>query len=144
MKGHKTCIADWEQLRAVKAALDTPVFGNGNICYFEDVEACLKATRRDGVITAEGNLYNPALFTGELLPCWKMAKEYLQICKEYANSADIGPIPAHLFKIFAPWHVSNPVFLIFFAPCLTEHAELRTDLAAKHTFEDLWEITLKN
>ncbi|KAJ3395720.1 tRNA-dihydrouridine(16/17) synthase [NAD(P)(+)]-like protein [Chytriomyces hyalinus] len=127
MKGHKTGIADWEQIRAVKAALDIPVFANGNICYFEDVEACLKATGCDGVMTAEGNLYNPALFTGELPPCWKMAEEYMQICKEYPNSADIGPIRAHLFKIFAP--------------CLTEHADLRTDLAAKHTFEDLWEIT---
>ncbi|KAJ3230319.1 tRNA-dihydrouridine(16/17) synthase [NAD(P)(+)]-like protein [Chytriomyces hyalinus] len=127
MKGHKTGIADWEQIRAVKAALDIPVFANGNICYFEDVDACLKATGCDGVMTAEGNLYNPALFTGELPPCWKMAEEYMQICKEHPNSADIGPMRAHLFKIFAP--------------CLTEHADLRTDLAAKHTFEDLREIT---
>ncbi|KAJ3243001.1 tRNA-dihydrouridine(16/17) synthase [NAD(P)(+)]-like protein [Chytriomyces hyalinus] len=56
-----------------------------------------------------------------------MAKEYMQICMEYPNSADIGPMRAHLFKIFAP--------------CLTEHPDLRTDLAAKHMFEDLWEIT---
>ncbi|KAJ3226212.1 tRNA-dihydrouridine(16/17) synthase [NAD(P)(+)]-like protein [Chytriomyces hyalinus] len=127
MKGHKTGIADWEQIRAVKAALDIPVFANGNICYFEDVEACMKATGCDGVMTAEGNLYNPALFTGELPPCWRVAEEYMQICKEYPNSADIGPMRAHLFKIFAP--------------CLTEHADLRAALAAKHTFEDLWEIT---
>ncbi|ORY53604.1 FMN-linked oxidoreductase [Rhizoclosmatium globosum] len=103
MKGHKTGLADWEQIRRVKEALSIPVFANGNICYYEDVEACMKFTGVEGVMTAEGNLYNPAIFTGELPPCWRMAEEYLEICKEYPNSADVGPMRAHLFKIFAPW-----------------------------------------
>ncbi|KAJ3297946.1 hypothetical protein HDU79_001282 [Rhizoclosmatium sp. JEL0117] len=127
MKGHKTGLADWEQIRRVKEALSIPVFANGNICYYEDVEACMKFTGVEGVMTAEGNLYNPAIFTGELPPCWRMAEEYLEICKEYPNSADVGPMRAHLFKIFAP--------------CLTEYTDLRTELAAKHTWDEFWQIT---
>ncbi|KAI8614343.1 dihydrouridine synthase-domain-containing protein [Chytriomyces sp. MP71] len=103
MKGHKTGLADWEQIRAVKAALDIPVFANGNICYWEDIGDCIDKTGCDGVMAAEGNLYNPALFSGELPPCWKMAEEYLQICREIPTSATVGPMRAHLFKIFAPW-----------------------------------------
>ncbi|KAI9335974.1 tRNA-dihydrouridine synthase [Obelidium mucronatum] len=105
MKGHKTGLADWEQIRRVKEVLDIPVFANGNICYFEDVQRCLDFTKCDGVMTAEGNLYNPALFTGIFHPVWKLAIEYLEICKEIPNSADVGMMRAHLFKIFAPWFV---------------------------------------
>ncbi|KAJ3022110.1 UNVERIFIED_CONTAM: tRNA-dihydrouridine(16/17) synthase [NAD(P)(+)]-like protein, partial [Siphonaria sp. JEL0065] len=123
MKGHKTGLADWEQIRRVKEALDIPVFANGNICYYEDVERCLQYTKCDGVMTAEGNLYNPALFSGELPPVWRIAEEYLEICKEYPKSADIGMIRAHLFKIFAP--------------CLNDYHDLRADLASKHTIDEL-------
>ncbi|KAJ3126547.1 hypothetical protein HK100_010204 [Physocladia obscura] len=127
MKGHKTGIADWEQIRRVKAALQIPVFANGNICYFEDVGRCLEVTECDGVMTAEGNLYNPALFSGELPPIWRIAEEYLQICTNNPGSANFGMMRAHLFKIFAP--------------CLPDFTDLRTDLALKHTMEDFWEIT---
>ncbi|KAJ3118899.1 tRNA-dihydrouridine(16/17) synthase [NAD(P)(+)]-like protein [Phlyctochytrium bullatum] len=127
MKGHKTGLADWEQIKAVKSQLKIPVIANGNILYSEDIDRCLELTGADGVMTAEGNLYNPAIFTGLHLPVWKLAQEYLEICKEYPNSANIGMIRGHLFKIFAP--------------CLAEHPDLRTNLASIKTLDEFMSLT---
>ncbi|KAJ3193874.1 tRNA-dihydrouridine(16/17) synthase [NAD(P)(+)]-like protein [Irineochytrium annulatum] len=127
MKGHKTGLADWEIIKTVKQALKIPVFANGNILYDDDVVRCLEKTGVDGVMTAEGNLYNPAIFTGIHHPVWMLAEEYLEICKSHPNSANIGAIRGHLFKIFAP--------------CLADFPALRTKLASIRTMDGFDEFT---
>jgi len=63
----------------------------------------------DGVMTAEGNLYNPALFTGQYPLIHETAFEYLNIVKEIGKTPS-SAIKAHLFKILRPWYVL-PVLL---------------------------------
>lgn len=65
MKGHKTGLADWGVLRFLRDSLPKEVvlFVNGNILAREDIDECLKATGADGVMSAEGNLYDPTIFS---------------------------------------------------------------------------------
>ncbi|KXS12366.1 dihydrouridine synthase [Gonapodya prolifera JEL478] len=106
-KGHKTGLADWEQIRRVKQALSIPVIANGNILYAEDIDRCLASTGADAVMTAEGNLYDPSgIFTCKHLPVCDIGEEvstYLDIVKENPKSATTAMIRGHLFKIWKPW-----------------------------------------
>ncbi|KAI1384543.1 FMN-linked oxidoreductase [Hypoxylon trugodes] len=63
-KGHITGVADWEYLRYLRENLpkETVIFANGNILQHGDLERCLEATGADAVMSAEGNLSDPAIF----------------------------------------------------------------------------------
>ncbi|PVZ96803.1 hypothetical protein BB558_007286 [Smittium angustum] len=121
-KGHKTGLSDWEQIRLVRENLpQVPIISNGNILYFEDIENCIKYTKVDGVMSAETNLYNPALFSNKLKTNYEMATEYLQICKLVPTK--ISYIRAHLFKLFKP--------------SLPKYVDLRTQLANSKSLEEM-------
>lgn len=129
MKGHLTGVADWEKIRLVREAVGhlVPVIANGNILYHEDVAACIEKTGCVGVMSAEGNLYNPAIFTPDHPESWRLAEEYLTICDELDTK--IAYTRGHLFKIFRP--------------SLNVHTDLRTELAATTSREEMWEVTRK-
>ena len=63
-KGHITGVADWEMIRFLRDNLppETVLFANGNVLQHGDLERSLAATGADGVMSAEGNLSDPALF----------------------------------------------------------------------------------
>ncbi|KAK4639562.1 tRNA dihydrouridine synthase, partial [Podospora bellae-mahoneyi] len=69
-KSHLTGVADWEYIRYLRDNLpaETVIFANGNVLEHGDIEECIAATGADGVMSAEGNLSNPAIFAPEPQP----------------------------------------------------------------------------
>ena len=117
MKGHKTGLADWKKIKAVKEAVGVPVLANGNILYRQDVESALHSTGADAVMSAEGNLYNPAIFATPpseptelypLVPAYPFPRlvsliaEYLDICDRLETPTRASAIKAHLFRLARP------------------------------------------
>ena len=63
-KGHNTGMADWSVIRYLRDRLpkETVIFANGNVLQHHDLQECLEQTGADGVMSAEGNLCDPAIF----------------------------------------------------------------------------------
>ncbi|ORX41244.1 hypothetical protein BD324DRAFT_648124 [Kockovaella imperatae] len=105
MKGQHTGLADWKIIKAVKEHLTIPVFANGNILYREDVDRCLEETGCDGVMTAEGNLSNPAIFLPPDHPHFHpsvitLANRYIDIVESLSTQTALSAIRAHMFRLF--------------------------------------------
>lgn len=123
-KGHNTGLADWSQIKRVVEAVKIPVIANGNILTIEDCERCLKETGAVGIMSAEAHLYNPALFSGKIIPIWELVPEYLLISKEHP--APLSFIRGHLFKLFRK--------------CLNSFTDHRTKLGSASSLEELESI----
>ena len=106
-KGPATGLADWDQIKAVKEAVSVPVFANGNILYADDALRCMEYTGCDGVMSAEGNLNNPALFADPKSPnayvaATALARRYLDIVAKLDTPTAGSAIKAHLFHLLKP------------------------------------------
>jgi tRNA-dihydrouridine synthase 1 len=143
-KGHNTGLADWSVIRYLRDNLppETVLFANGNILEHGDIQRCLEATGADGVMSAEGCLSNPSIFSapplGRDIPgywCGRdgqggyradiIMRRYLDIVKSHGISnggpSIVGMRP-HLFDLLRK--------------LLTKHTDIRDALAhAKHDME---------
>lgn len=128
-KGPLTGLADWSYVKAVREAVNIPVISNGNIQNMQDLERCLEETGAVAVMTAEGNLYNPAIFMYQNPPAWEPAIEYLELTEQYPCPNSY--IRGHLFKLFH--HVLS----------LPENNPLRIELGAANTLGQFKDITNK-
>ncbi|XP_034951327.1 tRNA-dihydrouridine(16/17) synthase [NAD(P)(+)]-like [Chelonus insularis] len=128
-KGPLTGLASWKHIKAVREAVQIPIFANGNIQCLQDAEQCIKETNAHGVMSAEGSLYNPYIFEGRNPPSWEPAEEYLDLVELYP--APPSYIRGHLFKIFQ--HTL----------CLAENAEERANLARNSTMESFRDVVAK-
>ncbi len=90
--------ADWDVIAAVKAAVDIPVIGSGDIFSATDVVAMLERTGVDAVMVARGAQGNPWIFrqarslidTGEALPP-PTGLERIDMAREHAQAlVDFG------------------------------------------------------
>lgn len=140
MKGHKTGLADWAKIKAVKEALSVPVFANGNMLFPQDWRDCIAFTGCDGVMSAEGNLYNPTLFHDlepdlaslavqgkdhsafDALRIARIAHEYLDIVAGLRTPTASSALKGHMFKITRP--------------ALTIHTDLRPVLGKARSNEE--------
>ncbi|KAL8279907.1 hypothetical protein RQP46_007757 [Phenoliferia psychrophenolica] len=64
-KGRQAGFASWSKINSITSLLGAkvPILANGGVPASEDVEPCLRETGALGVMSAEGNLYNPMLFS---------------------------------------------------------------------------------
>ena len=64
-KGQFAGLASWPKISTVREALGAivPIYANGGVPSSEEIAGCLEETGADGIMSAEGNLYNPLIFS---------------------------------------------------------------------------------
>ncbi len=123
-KQQATGLADWEQIRRVKESLSIPIFSNGNILFHEDIERCLEYTKCDGVMTAEGNLYNPFIFEPGHPEMTQVCREFMEMIEKHGGIA--SHVRGHFFKIMRP--------------ALQIHTSFRERLGTAHGLDEIFLI----
>lgn len=139
----ETGSADWDLVRRVVELVGdrVPVLCNGSICNMDEVRQCLLETGVDGIMSSEGILEYPPLFTetnvestnyertgpGRL----QMAEDYLELCEQYppddgGQGSGMKCIRAHLHR--------------FLHADLQRHTEVRDCVVKAFSMEEAWDV----
>jgi tRNA-dihydrouridine synthase 1 len=108
-------------IKKIKETLTIPVFANGGVSKFADVEHALKEAGVDGVMSSEYILEDPALFANKMYDLDDLALEYFEMCDKYPGEHQFSHIKSHLFKILYKG--------------LTIHTDLRSQLGQAKSIE---------
>ena len=90
------------------------MIGNGNIRFFNDIARAVSATSCDAVMSAEGLLSNPSLFSGDQPAAADEARAYFAFFEKSRGGANISSLKTFLFRI---WRIG-----------LLKHTEMRFEL----------------
>ena len=101
--------ANWDIIRKCKEVLSIPVIANGGIESYSDAITCLEATGCDGIMSSEGLLENPKLFSKfeeqkfneDYINCqFDSVDQYLAYVKSYPMPRTIiNQARSHMFKM---------------------------------------------
>lgn len=101
--------ADWDIIRKIKQSLSIPVVANGGIGCRADALNCLSHTGADAVMSSEGLLENPKLFSEDgdyqfrenyVMAQMNTVKEFLATVAAYPLPRPLeGVVRGHLFKM---------------------------------------------
>ena len=84
--------------------------------YYEDALNCLNETGVDAVMSAEGLLSNPSLFSGPNPPfIGQESDQLIKLFIENPGGGSISSIKAHLFRIWAPGLCRHRKYQIVFS-----------------------------
>ena len=130
--------AQWHEIAAMKAALEIPVIGNGDIKTAEDALRMRRETGCDGVMIARGSFGQPwifrqarALLDGLPMPATPGVEERFRIALDHARMVqayEADPIGAAIeFRKHLGWYVKG----------LPNSADLRKQLHAVHSFDEV-------
>lgn len=124
-KGSTTGEVDWETCQIIKQRMDIPIFVNGGIETYEDVQRCFKETGCDAVMSSEALLETPCLFSNTHVPQDQLTLEYLDMCEKY-RCLNKKHVKAHLFR--------------FLYAGLQFNTDLRADLGQAREFDEMRQV----
>lgn len=130
--------SDWETIRKAVELYGSriPIFANGSIETYSDVEECLKQTNCDGVMSSESLLEYPPIFynipqiPNRAIGRLQLAREYVDLAKEYppekgGQGSGLKCIRVHLHR--------------FLHKDLQNDVEFRKKIVSDKTLEELEE-----
>lgn len=108
---------DWSIIRKIKQTVSIPVVANGGIETLEEAMNCLADTGADAVMSSEGLLQNPKLFSveGDRLFRENVLQSQLSSAKEYLRLIHLYPKP-HPLESVVRGHLFKMLFRLVSAP----------------------------
>ncbi|MEA3494053.1 MAG: tRNA dihydrouridine synthase DusB [Candidatus Margulisiibacteriota bacterium] len=144
MKQQYSGVVDYKAIKAIKKAVDIPVYGSGDILTPQLAEKMLNETGCDGMLVARGALGNPWIFKNienylkgkkikeptfkDRIKVLKKHLAYLEKYMDYSTNSKIG----HMRKV-AIWYMRG----------LPQATELRRIIGATHSEKALISNTLR-